>query len=86
MDEDDNIYLGDLAANAIGVVGPDRSYFRLARSPELAWVDCLAFRPEGKLYAVMNGCTLGHPEWRQSAVQAALLLIEVEAVPRAAGR
>lgn len=54
MDEDNNIYLGDLAANAIGVIKPDRSYFRLAQSPELAWVDSLAFGPEGKLYAVIN--------------------------------
>ncbi len=54
IDKDNNIYLGDLAANAIGVIKPDRSYYRLAQSPELAWVDSLAFGPEGKLYAVIN--------------------------------
>ena len=54
IDKDNNIYLGDLAANAIGVIKPDRSYYRLAQSPELAWVDSLAFGPGGKLYAVIN--------------------------------
>jgi sugar lactone lactonase YvrE len=54
IDKDNNVYLGDLAANAIGVIKPDRSYYRLAQSPELAWVDSLAFGPEGKLYAVIN--------------------------------
>ena len=32
----------------------DRSYIRLAQSPELSWVDSLSFGPEGKLYAVVN--------------------------------
>jgi hypothetical protein len=32
----------------------NRSYQRLAQSPELSWVDSLAFGPEGKLYAVVN--------------------------------
>jgi sugar lactone lactonase YvrE len=54
IDKDNNIYLGDLAENAIGVIKPDRSYYRLAQSPELSWVDSLAFGPEGKLYAVTN--------------------------------
>ncbi len=54
IDIDNNIYLGELAANAIGVIKPDRSYHRLAQSPELAWVDSLVFGPEGKLYAVIN--------------------------------
>ena len=54
IDIDNNIYLGELAANAIGVIKPDRSYHRLAQSPELAWVNSLVFGPEGKLYAVIN--------------------------------
>ncbi|WP_245291600.1 major royal jelly family protein [Methylosinus sp. R-45379] len=54
IDKDGNIYLGDLAENAIGVIKTDRSYFRLAQGPELAWVDSLAFGPSGKLYAVVN--------------------------------
>jgi hypothetical protein len=54
IDKDNNIYLGDLAENAIGVIKPDRSYIMLAQSPELSWVDSLSFGPEGKLYAVVN--------------------------------
>jgi Major royal jelly protein len=54
IDTDNNIYLGDLAENAIGVIKPDRSYIRLAQSAELSWVDSLSFGPEGKLYAVVN--------------------------------
>jgi hypothetical protein len=37
-DKDNNNYLGDLAENAIGVIKADRSYQRLAQSPELSWV------------------------------------------------
>jgi sugar lactone lactonase YvrE len=51
IDKDNNIYLGDLAENAI-VIKADRSYQRLAQRPELSWVD--SFGPEGKLYAVVN--------------------------------
>jgi len=54
IDKNNTIYLGDLAANAIGVIGADRQYRRLAISPELAWVDSFSFGPEGKLYAVVN--------------------------------
>lgn len=36
-DKDNNIYLGDLAENANGVIKADRSYQRLAQSPELSW-------------------------------------------------
>jgi sugar lactone lactonase YvrE len=54
IDKDNNIYLGDLAANAIGVIRPDRSYVIWAQGPDLSWVDSLAFGPSGKLYAVVN--------------------------------
>jgi len=54
IDKDNNIYLGDLAENAIGVIKTDRSYQRLAQSAELSWVDSLSFGPNGKLYAVVN--------------------------------
>jgi hypothetical protein len=36
------------------VIKADRSYQRLAQSPELSWVDSLSFGTEGKLYAVVN--------------------------------
>jgi len=54
IDRDNNIYLGELAENAIGVIKPDRSYQRLAQDPNLSWVDSLSFGPDGKLYAVVN--------------------------------
>ncbi len=54
IDQDNNIYLGDLAANAIGVITPDRKYTRLAQSKELSWVDAFSFGPQGELYAVVN--------------------------------
>ena len=54
IDKKNNIYLGELAANAIGVITPDRKYQRLVQSPKLSWVDSLSFGPDGKLYAVVN--------------------------------
>ena len=54
IDKDNNIYLGELAENAIGVIRPNRSYARLAQDADLSWVDSLAFGPSGKLYAVVN--------------------------------
>jgi sugar lactone lactonase YvrE len=54
IDEDNNIYLGDLGANAIGVVTADRKYRLIARSQDLSWVDSFCFGPQGRLYAVVN--------------------------------
>jgi hypothetical protein len=54
IDRDNNIYLGELAENAMGVIKPNRSYQRLAQCPNLSWVDSFSFGPEGKLYAVVN--------------------------------
>jgi sugar lactone lactonase YvrE len=54
IDQDGNIYLGELAENAIGVITPDRKYRRLSQGPNLSWVDSFSFGPEGKLYAVVN--------------------------------
>ena len=54
IDQSDNIYLGDLAANAIGVITPNRKYTRLAQSNDLSWVDSFSFGPQGELYAVVN--------------------------------
>lgn len=54
IDGDNNIYLGELAENAIGIIKPDRSYQRLTQCPNLSWVDSFSFGPEGKLYAVVN--------------------------------
>ncbi|MGZ8162010.1 MAG: L-dopachrome tautomerase-related protein [Methylobacter sp.] len=54
IDKDNNIYLGELAENAIGVITADRTYHRLAQCPQLSWVDSLSFGRDGKLYAVVN--------------------------------
>jgi sugar lactone lactonase YvrE len=54
VDKDNNIYLGELAENAIGVIAKDRKYRRLAQSPDLSWVDSFCFGPAGQLYAVVN--------------------------------
>lgn len=54
IDQDNNIYLGELAENAIGVIAPDRKYRRLTQCPNLSWVDSFSFGPESKLYAVVN--------------------------------
>ena len=54
IDKENNIYLGDLAANAIGVIAADKSYRQLAQCPKLSWVDSFSFGPAGKLYAIVN--------------------------------
>ncbi|CAG7856081.1 hypothetical protein MCAMS1_00439 [biofilm metagenome] len=54
IDKDNNIYLGELAENAIGVISADRKYKRLEQSPKLSWVDSFCFGPSGQLYAVVN--------------------------------
>jgi sugar lactone lactonase YvrE len=54
IDKDNNIYLGELAANAIGVISADKKYRRLSQCPNLSWVDSFSFGPAGQLYAVVN--------------------------------
>jgi sugar lactone lactonase YvrE len=54
IDEVGYIYLGDLAANAIGVIDRGRSYRQLARRPDLSWVAAFSFGPDGYYYVVVN--------------------------------
>jgi len=54
IDRNNNIYLGDLANNAIGVIDPTRKYRQLAQCPRLSWVDSFSFGAGGQLYAVVN--------------------------------
>ena len=54
IDKAGNIYLGELAENAIGVISQDRKYKRLAQDQKLSWVDSFSFGTDGKLYAVVN--------------------------------
>ena len=54
IDNDGNVYLGDLANNAIGVIGPDRNYRVLISDPRLSWIDAFSFGNDGYLYTVAN--------------------------------
>jgi sugar lactone lactonase YvrE len=54
IDKDNNIYLGELAENAIGIISADRKYRRLSQCPRLSWVDSFSFGPNGDLFAVVN--------------------------------
>jgi sugar lactone lactonase YvrE len=54
IDKNNNIYLGELAANAIGVISADKKYRRLAQCPRLSWVDSFSFGANGQLFAVVN--------------------------------
>ncbi|TQV82750.1 hypothetical protein FKG94_08135 [Exilibacterium tricleocarpae] len=54
IDNAGNVYLGDLANNAIGVIGSDRKYRVLISDPRLSWVDAFSFGDSGFLYAVVN--------------------------------
>lgn len=50
MDKEGNIYVSDIAANAIGIIRPDRSYVLLASDPRLVWPNAFAWGPGGYLY------------------------------------
>lgn len=54
VDNAGNLYLGDLANNAIGIIGYDRKYSVLISDPRLSWVDAFSFGDNGYLYAVVN--------------------------------
>ena len=54
IDNAGNVYLGDLANNAIGMIGPDQKYRVLISDPRLSWVDAFSFGGDGYLYAVVN--------------------------------
>ncbi len=62
IDKASNIYLGELAENAIGMVNAKQKYQRLAQSDDLAWVDSLCFSAaDGWVYAVTNRLNLSAP-------------------------
>jgi sugar lactone lactonase YvrE len=54
IDEAGNLYLGELAANAIGVISADGRYQRQLADPRLSWIDAFSFGPDGYLYSVAN--------------------------------
>ena len=45
IDRDDNLYVGDLAANGVGVIKADRSYELLIADEKLAWDRLVQLRP-----------------------------------------
>ena len=54
IDRDNNIYLGDLAVNSVGVIKSDRSYELLVTDEKLAWIDSFSFGADGYLYCNSN--------------------------------
>lgn len=54
IDTAGNIYLGDLANNAIGVIDAQGKYQILHQDPRLSWIDAFSFGPDGRLYTLAN--------------------------------
>ncbi len=54
IDREGNIYISELAANAIGVVTTDRKYQRLIGDQRLSWPDAFSFGADGYLYVAVN--------------------------------
>ncbi|MDZ8223775.1 MULTISPECIES: L-dopachrome tautomerase-related protein [unclassified Nostoc] len=54
IDQENNIYLGDLANNAIGVITPDRCYQILVTDQKLSWIDSLTLGSDGCIYLDCN--------------------------------
>lgn len=50
IDQDNNIYLGDLAVNSLGMIIPDRTYQVLSLDKKLPWIDSFSFGADGYLY------------------------------------
>jgi len=55
IDDAGNVYVTDVAANAIGVIAPDGKYRVLVQDDELLdWPDGLSTGPDGYIYATVN--------------------------------
>ncbi|MEO0926708.1 MAG: L-dopachrome tautomerase-related protein [Cyanobacteria bacterium J06643_13] len=50
IDRNDNLYVGDLAVNGLGLIKPDRSYQVLLADDKLAWIDSFNLGTDGYLY------------------------------------
>jgi sugar lactone lactonase YvrE len=61
IDRNNNIYLGDLAVNGIGMIGSDRSYQLLVSDKKLSWTDSLWAGEDGYLYFDCNQLHLSAP-------------------------
>ncbi len=53
MDAAGNLYVTDVGANAIGVIGTNREYRVLASDPAYHWPDAFAMHPDGWIYVVI---------------------------------
>jgi sugar lactone lactonase YvrE len=54
IDSDGNVYITDLANNAIGVIDNSREYRIYVMDERLSWPDALSFGPDNRLYTVSN--------------------------------
>lgn len=61
LDNAGNIYVSDLQAKAIGVIGTDRTYRILVTDPRLSWPESFSFGPDGYLYGVASQLHLSAP-------------------------
>ena len=62
IDAEDNLYLTEVGARAVGVIPKqDRTYRRLATHPDLLWPDGLSAAPNGLLYVTSSQLPLAPP-------------------------
>ena len=61
IDRDNNLYLGDLAISALGIIRPDRSYEVMLTDKKLAWIDSFSFGSDGYLYFNCDQLNLSAP-------------------------
>ncbi len=61
LDNDGNIYVSDLEAHAIGVIGQDRKYRKLVADPRISWPESFSFGRDGYLYFVASQLHLSAP-------------------------
>ncbi|MGB5713640.1 MAG: L-dopachrome tautomerase-related protein, partial [Waterburya sp.] len=61
IDQDNNLYLGDLTLNGMGMIKPDRSYQLLASAEKLPWIDSFSFGADGYLYFNCDQLNLSAP-------------------------
>lgn len=52
--KDDNVFITDVTANAIGVTGKDGKYRRIVQDERLSWPDGMAIGSDGKVYLTVN--------------------------------